>query len=616
MRLFRWKAIVPMALTAALLAAAWLVWVDHAIRRGIEAVGTELVGARVELAGARLRLRSADLVLTGLRVTDPYAPMTNLFEAAEIVADLDGRALLEQKAVVESLVVHGVRFGTPRHASGALERPGPTTGLVTRRLLAWTSQIRIPTLDLEGLAGTVVNIGAISADSLRSLAQARAVVAAGDSLRAAWESELRLLDPGPLIDSTRAVLEQLRGIDPRGLNAVQAARAANDARAAAQRLAAARERVASFRTNVETGARALRAEAGRMDQARTADYAYARGLLNVPSLAAPDISMSLFGEMALTRLQPILYWVNLAEAYIPPGLDPRRHQGPRRARRAGTVFAFPRAREYPLFLLERGAADLVIGGRTAARGAYRFTVTGLTSAPALYGRPTVFSAARVSSVGPRDLRVGGVMDRLGRIPRDSVRAVVGGVSLPPLAIPTAGATLDFGPSTIDLAVTRSGEGLSGWWRLRADTARWSRGGADTVPAAEPRMGSRAWASALLWRSLSSVPAVTIEARVGGTLARPTFAVSSNVGDAVAANLRQAVGAEVARAEQQARAEVDRRVAEQVARARAAVTGAEQRLQQVTAQVERLEALRLEVDEQVRRLTSGVRLPSLPGLRRP
>src|SRR5262245_20279098 len=146
MKLFRWKAIVPMLLAAALMSVAWILLIDGALRRGIEWVGTELVGAKVELASARLRLRHGDLVLKGLQVTDPQSPMKNMVEIPEMVLDLDNRALLDKKAVIETLAVRGVRFGTPRQTSGALPDLPPTAGLVTRRVMNWADQVPVPSL--------------------------------------------------------------------------------------------------------------------------------------------------------------------------------------------------------------------------------------------------------------------------------------------------------------------------------------------------------------------------------------------------------------------------------------------------------------------------------------
>lgn len=621
MKIFRWMAIVPMALLAALVVVFWMRYVDLVIRRSIEFVGTELVGAKVELASARLRLRSADLVLRGLQVTDPNAPMTNLVEVPEIVADLNGRALLQKKVVVESLTIHGVRFGTRRTSSGALASLPPTAGVVTRRMLAWTNGITIPTLDLGSLAGTVIRVPAISADSLRSVRVARAIVARADSLKAAWEQALRGLDPRPTIDSAKALAERMRGTDVRRMNAVQLAAAASEVRATVNRVNDVKGRVTAVQRDVTTGLGAVRTSVASLDAARQADYAFARGLVNIPTLGAPDISMSLFGAMVTERLKPFMYWFNLAEQYIPPGLDPRRQTGPERLRMAGTDFVFPLEHAFPLFLVERAEADLAIGGQTAAAGAYRAAVTGATTDPALYGRPMFFSAERRSTVGPRELKLGGMVDRVGAVPRDSLSAVVPGVQIPAFPIPRANASLDLGDSSlITVALTRAGSEIGGTWRLQSDAVRWLRNGANSVTGPAPSIGSAAWAEALLWRAISTVRNVTIEARINGALTSPSIAISSNVGEAVSSSLKQAVGAEIQRAEQQVRAEVDRRVNQELAAARTKLTGLEADMaQRVSAPAEQLAQVQTELEQQLRQLTTtvpGIRLPNLPGIPRP
>jgi len=622
MKIIRWKAVVPMLLTAGVAALLWTLYVDVAIRRAIEFAGAELVGAKVDVASVRLRLRSADLVITGLQVTNPDAPMTNLIDVPEMVADLNGRALLSKKAVVESLIVRGVRFGTPRKTSGALKDLPKTAGLVTRRMLAWVNSIPIPTLDLEGLAGMAIRIPAISADSLRSVKEARAMVAQGDSLRTAWEQTLRALDPAPTVDSSRAVLERLRATDYRRLDAGQLASTANEARTAISRVDGMKARIAEAKVGVDAGLGSLRAGVGALDAARQADYAYARGLVKLPALNAPDVSMALFGRMVTERLKPLMYWFNVAEQYVPPGLDPRRRSGPERLRMAGTDFIFPLEHTWPQFLVERAEADLAIGGRTVAAGSYSAQVTGATTEPAVYGQPMRFRAERRSSVGPRDLKIGGLMDHAGHIQLDSLDAVVPGVQVPAFEIPGANAKLDLGDSgLVTLGLISRGGQLGGRWRLNADAVRWLRNGADTTTGPAPALGSKAWVEALLWRSISTVRDVSIEAQISGVLASPGFAISSNVGDAVSRNLKQALGAEFQRAEQQVRAEVDRQVNAQITAARARLTDLESQARDKLGVPEaQLAQLQTDLQAQLNQLTQvvpGVRLPSLPGLpRRP
>ncbi|MFI5279335.1 MAG: TIGR03545 family protein [Gemmatimonadales bacterium] len=615
MKLFRWRAIVPMVLFAGVVVLLWVLFVDHVIRRSIEWVGTELVGAKVELASARLRLAHADIVLKGLQVTDPQQPMRNLVEAPEIIADLDGRALLQAKVVVETLAVRGVKFGTARTVSGAIAKPSPSTGLVTTRVLGWARAIPIPTLDLTGMAGMVVHVNAISADSLKTTKEARASQALADSIGRVLGQTLRGLDPQPMIDSAQALATRLGQSDPRRQNPIQTAAQVAQVRAMIGRITDMKTRLAAVKPGADSAAARLRVQAAALEDARQADYRYARSLANIPALGGPDISMALFGRMVTDRLQPVLYWMNLADQYVPPGLDPRRSSGPKRARMAGTTFAFPRREAYPTFLLKHADADLTIGGQTVAAGSYRGLVTGATTEPAIYGRPMFVSASRTSGVGPHDLRIGAMMDRVGATARDSVNAFLPGVRIPAIALPGAGASLDLGDSTaVEVVLARSGGELNGVYRMTSNAVRWQRTSADTAGPAPT--GSAAWAQSLLWRSISAVPAVTIEARISGSLTAPHLDVTSNVGEAVADNLRKVLGAEVQRAEAEARSRVDAAVGPPLAAAREKLTGVQRDVVgKLGAQQQQLDQLQTDLQQRLARLGQAG-LPGLPGLPRP
>lgn len=614
MRIVRWKALIPLLLFVVLLALGWWLLLDTAVRRGIEYAGTEIVGARVDLASARVSLGRGTVTLRGLQVTDPGHPMTNLVQADQIVADVRLLPLLEKKILLDTVAVRGVRFGTPRRSSGALAHKSPTTGRVAQAIAQWARRVRIPSLSVQGVGG-VVDVSRIRPDSLRTIAQARAVQQRADSLRQTWQRDLEGLDPQPQLDTARALIQRLKQADVRALGLAGTRDLLTSARASVGRLGQAADRLEALHARVTQGAGALRGDVGGLAAARQADYAYASGLVNLPSLATPDLSPALFGEMALARVQPVLYWLTLAEQYLPPGLDPRREMGPRRARAAGTTVRFPLAHQDPGFLLAFADADAEIGGAGAAAAHYAARLTGLTSAPAVYGRPTTFLATRTGAAqGPRAGRVVAVLDHVRAPIRDSVDAALDGVALPTVALPAAGARLALGSGSVSLSLALRGDNVNGSMTWRSSSVRWSRAGADSAAGPSdhpPTVGSAAWAQDVLWRTVSRLTSVDVEVRIGGRVRAPSLGVRSNVGQAVARALKQELGAEVARQEQRVRARVDQLVQAQVQQAQAQAADAQTKAEAaVAAKRAELDATRKDLEAQIAALTKKlpIRIP--------
>jgi vacuolar-type H+-ATPase subunit E/Vma4 len=99
----------------------------------------------------------------------------------------------------------------------------------------------------------------------------------------------------------------------------------------------------------------------------------------------------------------------------------------------------------------------------------------------------------------------------------------------------------------------------------------------------------------------------------GTLQNPSVRVHSNIADAVAKSLKNAVGAEVARAEQMVRAKVDSLVGEGRRQVEERVAGLQNEVQaKVTEQRGQLEQAKAELETRVKTLTpplpGGIRLP--------
>ncbi len=594
-KLFRWKAIVPLSILLGLLTAAWVLYLDIAIEKSIERIGTTLVGARVDLESAHVRLAQGAVELRGLAVTNPSSPLTNLFEVEQIVANIAILPLLERKIVVETLAVRGVRFGTARETSGAIQQSGES-GLIGRQVSDWADGVQVPPFSLSA-PGSVQNLRQIDPGELSSVAAALGIRSTVDSMRERWGRQLATLNPGPRIDSARALLERLEGVNLLRLGVTGLAGAANSLRLNISGINETVNGVSQLERAVTGGVSGLRDRLAQLDRLRRDDLSYAMNLLNLPSLDAPDLSPTVFNRAIARRMQPILYWMSIAERYMPPGLDPRRRPGPKRTRLAGTTVAFAEPSSYPRFLLEFAHATVQIGGEGAAAGNYTAMITGLTSDPDIYGSPARFEARREGATrNLRELGIRAVLNHVGENMIDSVNVRVVGVPLPQLELPLAGARLALGDGRSEWSLVRRGDSLSGNIRLRSQDLVWSRSESADGGTTEN----------FLWGVLSSIQTLDVRVSVSGSVTSPRIRVSSNLGRELAAGLRRRLGREIAAAERRVRERVDQLIEEPIADARGSVsnltTGVQARIAERRSE---LDDLKTRLEQRLRQLTGGI-----------
>ena len=275
-------------------------------------------------------------------------------------------------------------------------------------------------------------------------------------------------------------------------------------------------------------------------------------------------------------------------------------------RASGTDVLFPKEKVYPDFLTRLAEISLAIGGENAAAGAYEARIEGLTTQPAVYGAPTRFSLSRTEGrVGPRDVRVTGSMDHR-RVPvQDALDAWFTGIDLPTVNLQGIGARLDFGTGISELRLRRTGDSLDGRWLWRATKVSWVR---DTLTAPRATTPAIRLVEDALWRAVSRIDSVEVEARFEGPMDRPRLGIRTNIATAVGNALRDQLGDEVRRAEQQVRARVDALVDAKVAEARAEADKVKAEVDaRIAAERARLEAQKVALETKLRELT---RIPGI------
>jgi uncharacterized protein (TIGR03545 family) len=578
-KIFRWRAIGPLLVLLVIAAVLWWLFADTIARRESQKVGTQMLGARVEIQDLHLDLAHGDVTIRGLTIASPHEPFKNLLQADELVADLDMIPLTEKKIVIDRLVANGLRFGTPRKTDGrvAAKSGDGIAGRVLEETRAWASQFQIPVLQL---ATGKISIDSLDPRRLSTIPAAEALGAKADSSRRSWQAAFDTLQLGPTLDSASATLEKLRRARATDLSTL------NEARQAIDRLKRARDRVTTLERGVKTGVAGLQAGLAGLDSARRRDYAFARSLLKLPTLDAPEVGSALFAPGAIKPFERVLYWTQLARRYMPPGLLPRATTGPSRVRRAGEDVRFPKERALPRFLLRSAELSFMLRPTSDQPQRYAGRLTGLASDPALYGRPMVASAT-----GPQ-LAAGALLNHLRGIPLDTAGATVGGIRLPAFEMPGLPLRLDPGAATTQLGFNLNGDTVHARFALRSSNVTWTRDSGLT----NTTIGD------LIWRTVSGISNLEVEARMSGALHNPTLAVRSNLDQAIASRLRAVLGEEVAKAERQVRERVDALVNDKVGPVRARVnevrTQAEER---VAEQRARLDELQQQLEQRLRQL---------------
>ena len=550
-KIFRWRAVGPLLVLFVIGCVLWWIFADTIARHETQNVGTQMLGAKVEIDDLHLDLKNGDVTIRGLTIASPHEPFKNLLQADELVADLDVIPLTEKKLIIDRIVANGLRFGTPRQTDGrvAAQSGEGISGSVLAETRAWASQFQIPVLQL---ATGKIRIDSLDPRRLSTIPAAAALGARADSSQHAWKTAFDTLRLGPTLDSAGATLEKLKRARATDLATL------NEARQAIDRLKRARDRVTTLERGVKSGVADLQAGLTGLESARQRDYGFARSLLKLPTLDAPSVGSALFAPAAIKPFERVLYYVQLARRYMPPGLLPRATTGTKRARRAGEDIGFPKERALPRFLLRSAELSFFLHANADRPQKYAGRLTGLTSDPAIYGRPTSLSAS-----GPQ-LVAGAMLNHLRGVPVDTAGATVGGITVPAFDVPGVPLRLDPGAATTQLGFKLNGDTVHARFAIRSSTVRWSRDSS----LSNTTIGD------LMWRTVSGISDLDVEARLTGALHNPDLAVRSNLDQAIATRLRAVLGEQVAAAERQMRARVDALVNDKVAPVRAKVSEAQ------------------------------------------
>ncbi|CAN5524371.1 hypothetical protein BH09GEM1_BH09GEM1_25480 [soil metagenome] len=596
--IFRWRGIIALIFAFALVVVTWLLFGDRILAASIREAASKALGAEVDLERAHLDLVGASLELRGLAIANPFDSSRNLMEVPVVRAVLDPEPLFVKRIGIRELTISRVTVDTKR---GAPARRMKTEGFAQKGMRAaeqWRAQFKVPLLSLTPF--DTIRALALDPSQLRTVKEAQALAAHADSAKNDIIARVQALRLRETADSAQAVVSRLKGQTPRTLGIAGTRNALGDVRRIAARVDSTKRAIDALRGLVRGAIDSLVVDAHAVDEARKADYAFARAQLRLPTFDAPSIGPALFGTVSLDAVEKTMYWVMLARQYAPPGLLPREKTGPTRLRRAGTTVQFVTPKSYPQLLLQRASLTLaVVKSAGLAGGDYSLELRDVTSDPALVGRPTQFRLTR-NSVGTSadSLSVAGTIDHTGSVPREVVEVRAGRLTLPSFDVPAMPIRLELGQGASLLHFSSTGEGMKGTWRADAPAVTWH---VDSV-----RTRSSSVLAKLVIDVITGIKAISVDADIAGTVRAPSLAVRSNLDRAVADNIKRVAGVQIAAAEAKVRARVDEEAERAMVPVRARIAAAraegEQRLHDASEQMDKAKA---DLAAQLKSLSGGL-----------
>src|SRR4051812_22320166 len=547
-KVFRWRGIFALIAGVVLFVLGWMLFADRALKSTISEAATKSLGAQVDIGKLHLDVFGTSLDIRDLTVAHPFDSTRNVIDIKHLRVELEGRPMLEKKIVIRDVIVDSVRSLTTRKTPAKRVAGGGFLPGAMREATKFAAQFKVPLLSLTPI-DTIKSL-ILDPSKLQTVQQARALATRADSLKDVTAARFKSLKLVETADSAQALLARLKGKDPRTLGLVGTRAAVADVRKFVTRVDSTKRNLDAVRVAVRADVDSLVDAAKSLDEARKADYAFAAGLLKLPTFDAPNIGPALFGPVSIDAFQQAMYWVNLAREYAPPGILPRESPGPKRLRRAGTTMHFAKASSVPDFHLKHAALNLVLDPNAGAlRGIYALRVADVTSSPALLNRPTVFSLNRsAAGAAVESLLVVGSLDHTKARQTETIVVKAAGVSLPNFALPAVPLRLDLGKGGSGLRLDVAGDSVSGRWTIAAPHPSWRPDSA--------RKKTMNTLETLVTRVLMGIPTVDVTADIRGSTKAPSLAVRSNLDRAVADNIKRVAGEEISKAEAKVRVQVD------------------------------------------------------------
>jgi uncharacterized protein (TIGR03545 family) len=510
-RTLRWQIWLPRLLLVVVLLLAAQYGLGLATRSIAIRCGAAATGGTVEVAHARVSFVDRRVVLRDVRVANPAEHLKNLIEADRCEFDIAAAPLSHKQLVVETGLISGLRFNTPRDESGALADREPSP---MGRSLQWFND-EYPDRAQDWLEHVDRRFDP------ELVKQSHAIQRTAELCERSSQQSTELVRRARQL-TQRAVAVQREHEDALSnpLRHTDYLKSAPDQIAALQReFAELTAEVERLPTLVDNAQRAIVA-------ARRQDQDWLREELRIPRVDAAVMNGYLLEQPFGRPLDEIMGWLRFAREMAPA----QTAQTPSSSKRGDEIF-FAGCVQPPGLLVRslalRGTAS-VVGQPVAIRGA----LSDFASTPALHGKPL---RLRLTTSGSLPLELQATIDRSGNVAHDELLVTCQGLVLPKGSLGESDhLRLELAPSvgSLSINIQLQGDQLTGDIRLEQKQVR-------ITPLVGGKLSDVPLAAALAG-TLGGENSVSTQLLLSGTIDDPRCKLRSTLGGVVADALDRAV----------------------------------------------------------------------------
>jgi len=517
-RIFRIQGIVVFVVVAGFIAAFLILLLDSILKDSVENQGTRILRAQVDVNSLATSLMSQSIDIGNLEVANADLLNENLLEAGRIKFDFDLGRAFSKKIIIEDMRLEGLRFNQQRKTPAQpyrppeegksepqkIEKETPLSGFGFAQALKFKSPGDI--LKEEKL------------ETLESIDKARNEI---ESLKSNWQTRMdQQLNP----DVLKQMQQRIQNLKAQGKNlkdpaAIQAFTA--EIQAVRREIQSHLDTIHNFQKNLEKDIRKAGDLAVEMKGLPQKDFARLRKKYSLDLKGGAGFAGKMVSGPLKTKIDK--GWRLYQQ--ISPYLKSRSPSEPDPAppeRGKGQFIKFPAAQRSPDFLIRKAGLSLNIQGQEIDGN-----FSDLTDDPQSHGKPFLLNLTGGKSERFNGLKFHLSLDRTRPQARDSLKAEVKSLNIPPIPF-GSGIALTQGRADIQAHIHILDEqNLDGTLDIHVQNALFT--------SSEKKNDE---VQRLLGKVLGSVQGFYLKVRFKGTPAATTLDIQSDLDQILAQSVRK------------------------------------------------------------------------------